>query len=110
MSFLSKVADKANGAHVVTTRVTGMLDKLEAVREYLTSEKYPDGSSRERSTIMLFVETGVVKVCLTDRDQSRQMWRAGQSLEECLQELEDALQSNVQDWRAQNYSGKKKRP
>lgn len=109
MSFLTRVADKANGVHVTTTQVSGLLYVHEALREYLTSEKYPDGSSRERATLMVFCEGGVVKVCMTDRDQSRQMWRAGQSLEECIQQLEEALQSPVQDWRVQTYGGKKKR-
>ena len=109
MSFLSKIGAKQNGVPSPGSRPQGILSTLAALEEYLTSEKYPDDSPRVRATLMFLVEDGVCKACLTDRDQGRQMWRSGKSFEGCLEELEEALQGTVQDWRISNYSGKKKR-
>jgi len=98
MSFLNKIAEPA-AASSTPGVASGMLATLPAVFEYLASGLYPDGSSRERSTMTVFCEEGVVKVCLSDRDQGRTLWRSGRTLEDVLLALEVALQDSSADWR-----------
>lgn len=79
--------------------LTGVLADLPAVREFLTSDRYPDDSPRERSTFTAFCEDGVVKVCLSDRDQGRTLWRTGRGVEDALLMIEAALVDGTADWR-----------
>lgn len=99
VSFLSKPTAGGPSGRGGGSAVTGVLAALPALLEYLSAEQYPDGSSRERATLMLLVEDGLCKVCLSDRDTGRSLWRAGQRLEEALKSLEEALSGANPDWR-----------
>lgn len=79
-----------------------------ALGEFLTETKYPDGKSRETSTITVFVQDGMVKVCLNDRDQGRVLFRAGEDVVTALQALEDALTGDDADWRAAAGKGRRR--
>lgn len=105
MSILMRHMMNKGGAQQVLPPLTGVIEGLPGLLEFLTITNYPDGSVRQRSTIGVFVEDGLVKVCLNDRDTSRTLWRSGQSLEDCLLSLEVALQEPGTDWR-QSSTGK----
>lgn len=108
MSFLSKVDGQAKGSHLLGVPLSGVLSVTPAVLEYLTAASYPDGSPRERSTLSFFVEDGVVKACLSDRDQVRTLWRSGASVEDAVMALESSLVEGTADWR--RSAGTKPRP
>lgn len=113
MSFLQKVDVRmAEGPHSVFI-AEGLLKDLPAIVEYLSMETWPDGTDRERSSLLVIVESRMIKVCLTDRANSRSLWRANVSLEECLLGIEAALQNNDGDWRKsapkESYGGKRKK-
>lgn len=99
MSFLSKLDSSSKGSPAPLSALTGVLSITPGVVEYLTAVSYPDGSSRERSTISVFLEDGVVKACLSDRDQARTLWRSGPSVEDALMALEAAVVDGTADWR-----------
>lgn len=99
MSFLSKLDAASKGTPAPLSALTGVLSVTPAVVEYLTATAYPDGSQRERSTISLFLEDGVVKACLSDRDQARTLWRSGASVEDALMAVESAVADGTADWR-----------
>lgn len=99
MSFLSKVDAASKGSPGAAGPLGGVFGVTPAVMEYLTAASYPDGSPRERSTISVFVEDGVVKACLSDRDQARTLWRSGPSVEDALMALETAIADGSADWR-----------
>jgi len=99
MSFLSKLDQASKGTAQPLSALTGVLSVTPAVVEYLTASTYPDGSARERSTISIFVEDGVVKACLSDRDQARTLWRSGASVEDAVMALEGAVVDGTADWR-----------
>jgi len=99
MSFLNKVDAAAKGSTQPVSAIGGTFGVTPAVIEYLTSVQYPDGSPRERSTVSVFVEDGVIKACLSDRDQARTLWRSGSSLEDAILGLEQAIADGTADWR-----------
>lgn len=71
-----------------------------ALGEYLTQCKYGDGSRRQTSTLLLFVEDGLLKACLHDRDLQRSLFVSGEDLDALLDRLESSLTSGTAEWRA----------
>jgi hypothetical protein len=69
--------------------------------EYLTATRYEDGARRETATLTLFVEEGLIKGCLNDRDKGRVAFVSGRSVDAVLEALEQGLQLGALDWRAQ---------
>ncbi len=99
MSFLSKRSAGGPSTAVPGGFISGSLAGLPALLEYLQSVSYPDGSPRLRSSLLVLVEDGSVKTCLSDRDQEQSLWRSGSSLEDALLALEATLTGEHQDWR-----------
>lgn len=113
MSFLKKLDHVAGvGPHELYI-ADGMLIQMPAIMEYLAIEQYEDGTKRERSSLLVIIESGLVKVCLSDRANNRTLWRSSPSIEDCLMNIETALQSDTADWRRSAaktvYGGKPKR-
>ena len=79
--------------------------------EMLTCVRWEDGAARETSTLMVFVEGSMWKVQLRDRALQRALWRSGDSLDDCLIEIEGAVsQQSCGDWRPfQAQPGTKRR-
>jgi hypothetical protein len=78
---------------------------LPAIWEYLTTFSWDDGSERAASTLLIFGEPGVIKVCLNDRAVEMSLWAAGSSLGEALLALEQALASGTGEWRVKSQAG-----
>jgi hypothetical protein len=76
--------------------------------EHLAMTRYPDGSPRVLSTVTLFVDAGLVKACLNDRDQGLTAWASGVSLRAVLLALEAGLCNDTLDWRQPQGKGKRK--
>jgi hypothetical protein len=110
VSFLSKRAVGGGTTPAAGGIISGSLAGLPALLEYLSSGNYPDGAPRLRSTLLVLVEDGGVKVCLSDRDQEQSLWRSGSSLEDALLALEATLTSEHQDWRRSGGGGGVKPP
>jgi hypothetical protein len=77
--------------------------------EYLTADQYDDGSRRTPSSLLVFVESGVVKVCLNDREVDRTLWASGGSLEDALAALDLKAGDGSADWRSKDKKGSAKR-
>jgi len=75
--------------------------------EHLADTTWDDGSTRVPSTITLFLEDGLVKLALNDRDSERSLYRSGETLQEALRAIEKALSSSGADWRA--WKGRRKK-
>lgn len=84
-----------------------------AIWEYLTLDVLDDGKERLTSMLCVFVEGGLVKVALQDRQEAQSLWVTSQSIPEALDALEARLQAGDGDWRqsrgAQGQGGFKKR-
>lgn len=75
--------------------------------EYLTHDKYEDGTPRERSALSVFIEDGWYKLALNDKDLRRSLYVTAESLIEALKALERHLLADTGDWRS--WSGGKKK-
>lgn len=65
----------------------------------LADPTYDDGSSRELGTLVIFVEHGQLKGCLSDRDVDTVLFRSADGPVDLLMALEEALGGNGADWR-----------
>jgi hypothetical protein len=81
------------------TVTDGWYQQCPATREYLELTQWEDGSPRQPSTVTIFVEHGLVKLCLHDRDQNRSCWVSGDSFEAAWASLEDGLAAGNVEWR-----------
>lgn len=78
------------------------------VLEFLSLDAWSDGQRRERGTLLLIVEAGVCKACVSDRDQGRYAFVSGQDFETVLVSVELGLESDQLDWRvSKDRKGKK---
>lgn len=80
-----------------------------ALLEFLGTVSWPDGSSRESGTLLLFLDQGRLKVCLGDRAQSLALFvtSASGSLLGLLDHCEKQLQAPAADWRPAKGKGKR---
>lgn len=82
--------------------VQGMFPSL---WEYLTAVKYGDGDARVPSTLLIFAEDGMFKVCLNDRDSSAASWSSGSDILGAVASLEGRLASGTAEWRVKPPAG-----
>jgi hypothetical protein len=78
-----------------------------ALAEYLEVDAWEDGRPRQTSTLLLFLEDGVVKACLNDRDADRALWVSGGSVAGVLESLEAALSGGTGEWRTRAVNGRR---
>lgn len=80
--------------------------------EYLTVAKYPDGSAREVSSLIILADGTGWRGCLSDKDNGRTMWKTAITVEGLLLALEAAVaEDDPSQWRqsaAAKWKGKKK--
>lgn len=76
---------------------------------FLSCESWPDGESRERGSLSVIIEDGVLKGVLNDKDGRRSAYIAADSLEQLLERLERAVGSPTTDWRAWKGQSVKRR-
>jgi len=82
------------------------------ILEYLSQTTYPDGSKRETSSLVVLCDGASWRVCLSDRDNQRVMWKTGATLVDALEAVElSLLGDDPSDWRrsADASGGRKKR-
>jgi len=84
-----------------------VLSGLPTLLSYLTDDKYEDGSPRQRSTLTLFIEEGMVKLALNDRQEHASLYLAAEGLGTALEALESKLEAGTGDWRAWNNRTRK---
>ena len=81
------------------------LNYAEFEREYpnlythLFDERYEDGTHRQTSTLLFFVERGCLKACLNDRDANKSVFLAAASVADALLALELGLDLGNLEWR-----------
>lgn len=73
-----------------------MLDALDwpGIVEYLTATVYPDGQAREPSALIVVSDGSSWRVCLSDKDNGRTLWKAGVTLLDALQAVEEAVKAD----------------
>jgi hypothetical protein len=99
MKYITRLSTHHMPAGMSVAGITGILFESPAVLEYLTMTQWEDGTPRTASSMLFFAEEGVIKVCLSDRDQGLTLWRSGASLEDCIAACELAIAGGTADWR-----------
>ena len=99
--LLMKRPEKPTGDRPVGPGVSDpqMQQRCPALWEYLTSTVYDDGSPREPSTLLVFLQDGALKGMLRDKDGDRCLWVAARSLVGLLDALDGQVQDPSADWR-----------
>lgn len=75
------------------------------VFEYLTLEKWDDGSPRKPSSLSVFAQEGVFKCILRDKDQGLCLWVSSDTLSMLFNALEAALADPETIWRRDRFDG-----
>lgn len=78
-----------------------------ATWEYLSVDTHKDGSSRHTSSLTIFVDEGLLKCCLSDKEAGEVAFWSADSWEELLTALEADLAAGQGDWRASKNKAKK---
>jgi hypothetical protein len=99
---------KPGEAKVVSVRVDpGDVDLYPALVDFLTANQWPDGTYRDKGTLMVFVDQDRLKACLSDKANQLVLFITLDSLTLVLEACEDALKDDASDWRASKPSGRK---
>lgn len=79
--------------------------------EYLSAETYPDGEKRQPSSLVVLSDGTSWRVCLSDRDNGRVLWKTGDTVVAALEAVELALmEDDPAAWRrAADASGKRRK-
>lgn len=69
--------------------------------QYLSQEAYDDGTPRQKTTLVIVANQSGWQGCLSDKDNSRVMWKTSETVEGLLLALEEgAALDDPQAWRA----------
>ena len=66
---------------------------------HLADVHYDDRAPRATSTLLVFCDNSVLRLCLNDRDNNRSVFVTGETLDDALNSLELGLASGRLDWR-----------
>lgn len=72
-----------------------------ALVEFLTRDRFEDNEIRVRGNLLVFVEGGRLKGCLTDKAQAMVGFVAVESLDVMLGAIDVAIRDSKVDWRKQ---------
>lgn len=75
---------------------------------YMCDLVWGDGSKRTNSSLIVYVEGGQYKACLSDRDDDLSLWATSKTFEGILEVMEARLTEDVVDWRVARNRGKKR--
>jgi hypothetical protein len=92
-----------------TTTPDSMQLQYPALVEELTLTEWAPDENRVTSTLLLFVEDGLWKACLHDRDSQKSCFVSGLSLSGLLASVEQGLREDDLDWRSKRPVPGKKR-
>jgi hypothetical protein len=85
--------------------------KYEALSEFLGSQVWEDGGRRTPGTLMVFVDDGMIKAGLRDRDGGYIAFVSATTLDGLLDALESGIKTQSLEWRKEkaDWKGNKKR-
>ncbi len=85
-----------------------MLTRAPVLGAYMTADAWPNGVVREHSSLIILVQDGMFKVCLSDKSTNMSLWSSCKSFDEVLEAVECRLTDESPDWRKQRPYGKKR--
>jgi len=85
----------------------GFALRYPALFEFLAEPEWAAGEPRETGTMLVFVEEGVFKARMNDRDGGRVAFYGSDSFQGLLEGLERKLKTDELDWRKDKFTPKK---
>lgn len=108
MGFIERSRPRPGGTPAAPAAACKWLSKsCPAVHEYLTVAVLDGGETRTPSSVTIFVEDGLWKCCLSEKDTGCVLFASGSGLEEALDNLEERLTAPAVDWRRRGGQDKK---
>lgn len=81
--------------------INGFWKKLPLVNEFMREATYEGGEKRARPTLLVFIEDGMWKCRILDRDNNEAAWLSANTFLELLERLEGGLGMEGLEWRRQ---------
>jgi hypothetical protein len=105
-----KRPEKAHKGDPLGTPAKGdLLSHCPALWEFLTCDKFDDGTIRERSTLTFFCDGPAAKLCLTDRAADRIAFAAADTLDAALILLNEQIECGTLLWRDSDGTRRRRR-
>lgn len=92
--------DNGAGSQMARVEATLFSTEFSTLTEWLVENVWEDGTTRETSTLLVFMEEGRWKGCLHDRDGHRSVFLTAGSPEDLFKALDEGLREDSLDWRA----------
>lgn len=85
-----------------------VMDGYPHLVQFLSDDRWDDGGTRTPGSLTLFIEEGIWKACLNDRDAQASLYVSGDTTSACMKSLESRLAgTTVPDWRVWKKKGKR---
>lgn len=112
MGLQKPKAGPASGQPSVPPKASQLGSGTDTLWEFMTADKYADGSKRERASLVLFYGDQGLTCCLSDKDNQRSLFASCEGLAELLALLDELASDPNSVWRHQRaltgHSGRKK--
>ena len=102
MALSKPLPGQYNGPKEVPFLDSAFASEFPTIFEYLTSRQWADGSPRVTSTLLVFLENGVLRICINDRENVRSAFITAPTFGEALASLEAKLCGETLEWRFKN--------
>jgi len=76
-----------------------------SLTDMLQCARWDDQTARQTSTLLLFVEDGVLKCCLNDRHYQRSAFFTASTLADLIVKVELAITTGTVEWKARGQKG-----
>jgi len=80
-------------------------DKYPSLWLFLTAVTYPEGDRRQTGTVLIFLDAGRLKACLSDRECGEVAFVSHATPDGLLEAVEAGLAGGGLDWRAAHKKG-----
>lgn len=107
--MLRRPADRDHAEYAVLDAIVGgtWRDRYPSLWLFLSCPHYEDLETRQTGTLLIFVEQGRIKACLSDRECQEVAFVTAGNPDELFVRLEEGLKGNDLDWRPARRSDKK---
>lgn len=102
--LLKKIVPQVTGPTTGEHR-TGDAAVYPSILTYLTATAFPDGQARQTASLIILSEGNQWKGCLSDKENSRSLWKSGDTVADLLLAIEEGLILD-DGWRV-NYEARK---
>lgn len=101
MAIAKRERAEPGASRAASAEDAALAKKHPHLHEYMTSTRYEDGAARQTSSVLIFVQDGLWKAMLKDRDANETLWATGDTMAAAVASLDAMLGSGKGEWRAE---------